>query len=160
MIKIKNQIIKRIDEFTVDGHDGESEGMTLEHCLIHELDVTAVRFSGRVTICNCIIDKLGIHSTVFGEGLMFTGNIVMSDIDYQMGGHNNDEMIISDNVFHGFFSFFDCIFEKQLTVKNNIFKKGTDLLTRENKGFDNCFYGGVVLSGNIGQLNIWPTTVN
>ena len=156
MLEIKNQIIERIDEFTVDGHDCESEGMTLEHCHIHELDIMAVRFSGKVTICNCIIDKLGIHSTVFGAGLNFTGNIVMSDIDYQMGGHNNDEIIISHNIFNGFFSFFDCIFEKQLTVKNNIFKKGTDLLTRENKGFDNCFYGGVVLSGNIGELNVFP----
>ena len=156
MLEIKNLIIERIDEFTVDGHDCESEGMTLEHCHIHELDIMAVRFSGKVTICNCIIDKLGIHSTVFGAGLNFTGNIVMSDIDYQMGGHNSDEMIISHNIFNGFFSFFDCIFEKKLIVKNNIFKKGTDLLTRENKGFDNCFNGGVILTDNIGPLNVMP----
>ena len=52
--------------------------------------------------------------------------------------------------------FFDCIFEKQLIVKNNIFKKGTDLLTRENKGFDNCFNGGVILTDNIGPLNVMP----
>ena len=106
MLDIKNQIIERIDEFTVNGHDSYSEGMILEHCHIHELDIVAVRFSGKVSICNCIIDKLGIHSTVFGAGLMFTGNIVMSDIDYQMGGHNNEEMVISDNIFYGFFSFF------------------------------------------------------
>ncbi len=80
----------------------------------------------------------------------------MSDIDYQMGGHNNEEMVISDNIFYGFFSFFDCIFEKQLIVKNNIFKKGTDLLARENKGFDNCFNGGVILTDNIGPLNVMP----
>ena len=30
MLDIKNQIIERIDEFTVNGHD--SEGMILEHC--------------------------------------------------------------------------------------------------------------------------------
>lgn len=158
MIEIKNRVIERIDDVTIDGRDGDSEGLTLEHCLIHELDVSAVRFLGRVTICNCIIDKLGIHSTVFAGGLTFTGNVVMSDIDYQMGGHNNEEMIISNNIFHGFFSFFDCIFEKQLTVKDNLFLKGTDLLTRENKGFDNCFFGGVVLSGNIGKLNVWPNS--
>ena len=104
MLDIKNQIIERIDEFTVNGHDSDSEGMILEHCHIHELDIVAVRFSGKVSICNCIIDKLGIHSTVFGAGLIFTGNIVMSDIDYQMGGHNNEEMVISDNIFYGFFS--------------------------------------------------------
>ena len=80
----------------------------------------------------------------------------MSDIDYQMGGHNNEKMVISNNIFHGFFDFFDCHFEKQLTVENNIFMKGTDLVLRENKGFDNYFHGGVVLTGNIGELNVWP----
>ena len=32
MLDIKNQIIERIDEFTVNGHDSDSEVMILEHC--------------------------------------------------------------------------------------------------------------------------------
>ena len=154
MMEIKNKIIERIDANTNGGHD--SEGMILEHCVIGVLDLSTIEFHGKVTIRNCIIDKLNLHCTWFATGLVFMGNIVMADIDYQMGGHNNEEMVISNNLFHGFFSFFDCIFEKQLTVKENIFLKGTDLLTRENKGFDNCFFGGLVLSGNIGKLNIMP----
>ena len=47
MLEIKNQIIERIDEFTVDGQDSDSEGLTLEHSHIHELDIPAVRFSGK-----------------------------------------------------------------------------------------------------------------
>ena len=156
MIEIKNKVVERIDEgsFAILGN----EGMLLEHCVIHTLDLSTIEFHGKVTIRNCIIDKLNLHCTWFAAGLEFTGNVVISDIDYQMGGHNNNNevMIISDNIFHGFFDFFDCHFEERLTVENNIFLKGTDLLTRENKGFDNYFNGGVVLSDNIGQLNAWP----
>ena len=154
MIEIKNKVIERIDENTVDGLG--NEGMSLEHCVIHVLDLSTIEFHGKVTICNCIIDKLNLHCTWFAEGLEFMGNIVMSDIDYQMGGHNNDVMVISDNIFHGFFDFFDCHFENQLNVENNVFMKGTDLILRENKGFDNYFHGGLVLSSNIGKLNVWP----
>ena len=154
MIEIKNKVIERIDENTVDGLC--NEGMSLEHCVIHVLDLSTIEFHGKVTIRNCIIDKLNLHCTWFAEGLEFMGNIVMSDIDYQMGGHNNDVMVISDNIFHGFFDFFDCHFENQLNVENNVFMKGTDLILRENKGFDNYFHGGLVLSSNIGKLNVWP----
>ena len=157
MIEIKNNIIERIDEKTVGGRDRECEGLKLEHCLIHELDLTAVTFADKVTICNCIIDKLVLHCTWFTAGLEFTGNVVISDIDYQMGGHNNEEILISNNIFHGFIDFFDCHFENKLSVENNIFMRGTDLLLRENKGFDNYFHGGVVLTDNIGELNVWPT---
>ena len=156
MIEIKNRVVGSIDECTVGGRDRKCEGMTLEHCLIRELDMTAINFSGKVTIRNCIIDQLVLHCTWFIEGLEFTGNVVMSDIDYQMGGHNNEEMVISNNIFHGFFDFFDCHFEKQLTVENNIFLRGTDLLLRENKGFDNLFEGGLIVADNIGKLDIWP----
>ena len=158
MLEIKNKVIERIDEGSVDGLGNEA--MTLEHCVIHVLNLSTIEFHGKVTIRNCIIDKLNLHCTWFAAGLDFTGNVVMSDIDYQMGGHNNDVMVISENVFHGFFDFFDCHFEERLNVENNIFMKETDLLKKENKGFDNYFNGGVFLSGNIGQLNIWPTTVN
>ena len=154
MIEIKNKVIERIDENTVDGLG--NEGMSLEHCVIHVLDLSTIEFHGKVTIRNCIIDKLNLHCTWFAEGLEFMGNIVMSDIDYQMGGHNNDVMVISDNIFHVFFDFFDCHFENQLNVENNVFMKGTDLILRENKGFDNYFHGGLVLSSNIGKLNVWP----
>ena len=154
MIAIKNKVIERIDEGSVDGLGNEA--MTLERCVIHVLNLSTIEFHGKVTIRNCVIDKLNLHCTWFAAGLDFTGNVVISDIDYQMGGHNNDVMVISENVFHGFFDFFDCHFEERLNVENNIFLKGTDLLTRENKGFDNYFNGGVVLSGNIGQLNARP----
>ncbi|MBR3453231.1 MAG: hypothetical protein IKH25_10260 [Muribaculaceae bacterium] len=158
MIEIRNKVIECINENTVDGLG--NEGMTLERCVIHVLNLSTIGFHRKVTIRNCIIDKLNLHCTWFTAGLDFVGNVILSDIDYQMGGHNNDVMVISENVFHGFFDFFDCHFEERLNVENNIFMKGTDLLKRENKGFDNYFNGGVVLSGNIGQLNIWPTTVN
>ena len=154
MLEIKNKVIERIDEGSFTGLG--NEGMILERCVIHALDLSTIEFHGKVTISNCVIDKLNLHCTWFAAGLEFTGNVVMSDIDYQMGGHNHDEMIISDNNFHGFFDFFDCHFEKQLTVENNIFMKGSDLVLRENKGFDNLFEGGLILSGNIGKLNVWP----
>ena len=93
MIAIKHKVIERIDEgsFAILGN----EGMLLEHCVIHTLDLSTIEFHGKVTIRNCIIDKLNLHCTWFAAGLDFTGNVVMSNIDYQMGGHNNEMMAIS-----------------------------------------------------------------
>lgn len=128
-------------------------GLVVENCIIGLLDLTAIVFQSGVTIKNCIINELKIHSTWFSEGLIFTDNVVLSDIMHEMGGHNDGTITLSGNIFHGFFCFFDCQFTGQVIIRNNIFVKGSDLLYRENKGFDNLFDGGIILENNIGELD-------
>ena len=52
--------------------------------------------------------------------------------------------------------FFDCQFEGNVIIKDNIFKKGSDLFLNENKGFDNSFERQLVVENNIGRLDMFP----
>lgn len=150
---IENQYIKRLDYNSAQEYINES--WSLSNCVIELLDINALEFLKEVTITNCIIHNLSIHTSWFSGGLNFTNNIVLSDIDYQMGGHNKKEVRFEGNVFKGFFSFFDCQFDAKLIVKDNIFIYGTDLFTKEDMGFDNTFENGFIVENNIGKLDVF-----
>lgn len=150
---IENQYIKRLDYNSAQEYTNES--WSLSNCVIELLDINALEFLKEVTITNCIIHNLSIHTSWFSGGLNFTNNIVLSDIDYQMGGHNKKEVRFEGNVFKGFFSFFDCQFDAKLIVKDNIFIYGTDLFTKEDMGFDNTFENGFIVENNIGKLDVF-----
>lgn len=150
---IENQLIKYLDYNTIKEYINES--WSLSNCVIELLDINALEFSKEVIITNCVIHKLIIYSCWFSGGLKFSNNVVLSDIDYQMGGHNKEEVRFESNIFNGFFSFFDCQFDAKLIVKNNVFIHGTDLFTKENKGFDNLFEHGFIVEGNIGELDVF-----
>lgn len=152
MININNITSRLIDSNSIDNN----ENINISNSIIDELNFTSLIFSKKVCICNCIIDKFAIHSSWFEGGLHFVDNIVLSDIDYQMGGHNVADFILERNIFNGFFSFFDCQFEGNVIIKDNIFKKGSDLFLNENKGFDNSFERELVVENNIGRLDMFP----
>jgi len=122
--------------------------------VINSLKIGFTRFDLEVIIENCIIEHLEIHSTWFHKGLILKGNIIKNDIDYQMGGHNNSPIRIENNIFEGFFNFFDCHFDDKLILSNNIFQKGTNLLGNIGEGYQNIFDMGIINEGNIGSLNM------
>jgi len=68
---------------------------------------------------------------------------------------NITDFVLERNLFNGFFSFFDCQFEGNVIVKDNIFKKGSDLLLKEDKGFDNLFERQLIIENNIGHLDMF-----
>lgn len=152
MIRIENKIIDTINEYSLI--ELCKHEISITNCIIRKLDLNSLLFQKKVLITNCIIQELNIYAAWFEAGLCFTNNIVKNLIDYQMGGHNKQTIEISNNLFHDFVSFFDCQFEAQLIVRDNIFSKGTDLFYTENKGFDNNFQEGVIAEGNIGKLDI------
>lgn len=149
----ENQYIKRMDSNSIQ--PCLTESLSLCNCIIGVLDFNALKFVNKVVIKNCVINELIIYCTWFDGGLTFVNNIVSSDINYEMGGHNNNEIIFLGNVFNGFFGFFDCHFNECIILKNNIFVKNSDLLVKENNGFDNIFLKGVVLENNIGRLDVF-----
>lgn len=128
--------------------------LKISNCVISKLDFSTYTTRGKVIVEKCFIKELDVLCAWFEAGLCFKNNIVESDIDYQMGGHNKVPIEIINNIFLGHYSFFDCQFEAQLIVRNNIFSKGTDLFYKENKGFDNDFQEDVIAEGNIGKLDI------
>jgi hypothetical protein len=151
MIDINNICSQLIDLNTID----VNQEIRISNSIIEEINFTSLIFSKKVSVSKCIIDKFVIHSSWFEGGLNFVDNIVLSDIDYQMGGHNITDFVLERNLFNGFFSFFDCQFEGDVIVKNNIFKKGSNLLLKEDKGFDNLFERQLIIENNIGRLDMF-----
>lgn len=152
MININNVSIQLVDLKSVN----KNEDIKISNSIIEEVDFVSSVFLKKIHICNCIIGKFKIHSCWFRGGLSFVDNIVLSDVDYQMGGHNAADFVLERNIFNGFFSFFDCQFEGDVVVKDNIFKRGSDLLLKENKGFDNLFEQQLIVENNVGCLDMFP----
>ena len=71
-----------------------------------------------------------------------------------MGGHNKEKIVFERNIFNGFFSFFDCQFEEEIVVRENVFSKNSDLLVIEEKGFDNSFDKGYTVEDNVGKFDL------
>lgn len=105
-MKFENQIIQKIDSGSID----VSCPIYLSNCIIDTLDFVGIEFEKEVIIRRCIITNMDIYSSWFSKGLIFVENLVLSDIDYEMGGHNKKEIIIEQNIFKGFFSFFWLLF--------------------------------------------------
>jgi hypothetical protein len=122
--------------------------------ILNRLELGFNIYLSEVIIENCLIEKIQIHSAWFRKGLIFRNNIVKYDIDYQMGGHNCDPIIMENNIFMGFSNFFDCHFEEKIIVRNNIFQKGANLLGNAGKGYQNLFNKGIVNENNIGNLSL------
>ncbi|HVI48130.1 MAG TPA: hypothetical protein VM802_24900 [Chitinophaga sp.] len=127
----------------------------LVNCLINTIDLIGVfELNVYLIIEDCIINNLKIHSCWFVNGLLLKNNIIRNYVDYQMGGHNVNPIVIEGNVFTGFLNFFDCQFENCIELKNNVFEKGTNLLGNKGEGFENSFANGWVVENNVGNIDI------
>lgn len=151
MVTISLQNIKDLNSESLS----ERSSITIDKCIIDHIDFCSLCFSEEVVIRGCVIHKIDMLSTFFEKGLRFENNVIMGDAIFEAGGHNAAPISFSGNVFHGFFHVFDCVFDAPLIVRDNIFLKGTDLLTKEGKGFDNSFEGGLSIDNNLGTLNVW-----
>ena len=151
-MEIENKIIETIDiKFLLEKEDV----LYFKNCIIENIDLIGVfELKIELRIENCIISNLQINSCWFTKGFVFKNNIVKNTIDYQMGGHNVNAIIIEGNIFLAFFSFFDCQFEEIIRLKNNIFRNGTNILGNKGKGYENSFERGFLIEENIGELSL------
>ena len=151
MVKvIKNEILNDLNCSLFD----KISTIQIMNSVINKLELPATRLEYKVVIENCIIDTLFIHSCWFDKGLIFKRNIVKNEIDYQMGGHNNDPIIIENNIFQGFFNFFDCHFKDSVEVSGNIFINGSNFLGNQDTGFRNLFNNNYTVKENIGRIDL------
>lgn len=150
MVK-NNQYIKIVNRDDLENHNT----FHLTYCVINSIDlIGAFELNTHLVIENCIIENLQIHSCWFKNGLTLKGSIINNHVDYQMGGHNINPIVIEGNVFKGFINFFDCQFENIIELKNNILEKGTNLLGNKGEGFENSFEKGWLAEGNIGKIDM------
>lgn len=127
----------------------------LINCIIHKIDlIGAFELNVHLKLENCIINSLEIHSCWFVKGLILKNCVVISYVDYQMGGHNLGTIIIDGNVFNSFVNFFDCQFESRVEIRNNVFQKGTNLFGNKEEGFENTFVAGWLAEKNVGALDV------
>ncbi|TAF33157.1 MAG: hypothetical protein EAZ57_06695 [Cytophagales bacterium] len=127
----------------------------LINCIIDKIDLIGVfELNAHLIIESCIINNLKIHSCWFVNGLLLKNCIVRNHIDYQMGGHNLNPIVIEGNIFNGFFNFFDCQFKNRIELKNNNFIKGTNLLGNKGEGFENSFVEGWLVENNVGNIDV------
>jgi hypothetical protein len=146
----ENQNIDILNQYDLKGHNT----FHLINCLVNTIDLIGVfELNAHLIIENCIITNLNIHSCWFVNGLILKNSIIKNDIDYQMGGHNVMPIVIEGNVFGGFFNFFDCQFENVIEIRNNVFKKGANLLGNKGEGFENKFVSGWFAESNVGSID-------
>jgi hypothetical protein len=76
-------------------------------------------------------------------------------LDFQAGGHNKtgNPIIITNNNFKDFVNFFDCWYENEVTISNNKFHKGTNLLGKPHN-IPVTFDKEPIIKDNIGQLEL------
>lgn len=147
---IRNAIIDSLDQSQLNSVDV----CHISNSIINTIDLVALELDFQLIIEHSIVSNFLIHTCWFKKGLIFKNNQVLNYIDYQMGGHNEENIVIADNIFCGFFNFFDCYFTGNLTVKNNIFIKGSNLIGNVNEGWKNSFKKELVIENNMGLLDM------
>ena len=146
MKKIINyQILKRIDNRDFDSN----KELYISNAIIDTIDFRFTSFIYPVRINNCIIGNLLIHSSSFEGGFMLENCVIKESTDYEMGGHNKQPFIIQNNIFINRIQFFDCLFEQQVIIRNNVFCQSASLFNGTNS-FDNSY----IVETNQGNLDL------
>jgi hypothetical protein len=152
IMSISNQYVEDFSRILDYGIEVPIE---LQYCIIGRFSLFSINFHKRMVIRNCIIDQLDIYTTFFEKGLLFDGNIILADSVIEASGHNMATLQLSSNIFRGFLRVFDCQFDSEVVIEGNIFRQGTNILTKENPAFDNRFDGGCRICNNVGKLDVW-----
>ena len=109
----------------------DSEEIYIRDCIIEDLSLGFATFAYPVTIEKCIIGTIRLHSTWFMQGLTLKNCIVKGKVEYE-AGENRQSIIIRNNIFLEPFIFWDCYFEADIIVQENIFSKDCSLLDTSN----------------------------
>jgi hypothetical protein len=115
--------------------------ISFENCDINEIIFESIEFFKKITIKNSKIKSANFFSSYFIGGLTIESCEFENEVDFQCGGHNMDgaEIRFVDNIFSNFVNFFDCYFIGPFIMKNNIFKKGTNLLGNKGEPYEVTF---------------------
>jgi hypothetical protein len=118
--------IDLIGEFKVT--DKFKHSIIFKNCNIENISIISCELFGVVKFINCKIVKCNFSWTYFYLGLLIENCNFDNSVDFQISGHNNETIIISNNIFNGFVNFFDCTFYEKFQMTHNVFHKGTNIL--------------------------------
>jgi hypothetical protein len=107
--------------------------IVFENCTIENLSCIMIQFKKRITFRHCLLKKASFNFCYFLGGLTIENCSFQSYLDFEAGGHNDleENILIKDNYFERFVNFFDCWFTGPISVINNEFIKGTNILSKD-----------------------------
>lgn len=141
-------------EIEIEGCYTWDNEVTIENCIVEYFSAVATQFSKPVRIINSHFKNCQFTFAHFLGGLTIHNCTFDSYLDFQAGGHNRsvNRVVITDNEFRAFVNFFDCCYEGEVTIVNNKFKEGTNLLGKPNN-IPVSFDMQPTLKSNFGKLD-------
>ncbi|MBL7976085.1 MAG: hypothetical protein JNJ85_14310 [Candidatus Kapabacteria bacterium] len=149
-MNIEHQVLSEIKYPQLD-HD---ESITIRNVVIDKLEIYPTFINREVIIENCVVNNLVLMSRWFKGGLKFSNNIVLGDVYYEYGGHNELPFVITNNIFKGCVHILDCQFHDIVVFEGNIFLKGCNLLGNQDANIRNTFEKGYEINNNIGRIDL------
>lgn len=121
--------------------DSNNFSVIIDNSAIDELMASCVNFNKQVVLRSSTFKKCEFQFTYFLRGLLIKDSTFDSYLNFQCGGHNQPQTRIEilSNEFNDFVNFFDCIYSGPVIIKNNEFKRGTNILGNKGKAFETQF---------------------
>ena len=150
-IPLINSVVEGVLE--LDAGEQWSKPVIIENCTIESLTCIMVQFQKHVKIKNCHLKNASFNFSYFVGGLTIENCEFDEYLDFEAGGHNSvgNNIIIRNSQFNGFVNFFDCWFTGEIAICNNTFRRGTNILSKNQLvSFDIPLY----LDNNVGDISV------
>jgi len=142
-------------ELKVETTEAWDKEVVVENCVIEYFSGSVTLFEKPLRMVNCHFKKCQFVFTYFLDGLTIDNCTFDNYLDFQAGGHNKigNPIAITNNVFKDFVNFFDCWYEDEVTITNNLFQRGTNLLGKPHN-IPVTFDKEPFVKDNYGQLDL------
>lgn len=142
-------------ELKIEVNDNWDKVVAFENCIVESFSAIGQQFEKPVKLINCHFKNCQFTFAYFLGGLIIDNCTFDNYLDFQAGGHNKkgNPVIVTKNEFIGFVNFFDCWYENEVTISNNKFHKGTNLLGKVHN-IPVTFDMYPTIKDNIGQLDL------
>lgn len=142
-------------ELKIETNETWDKEVVFENCIVEYFSGSVTQFDKPVRLINCHFKKCQFVFTYFLGGLTIDNCTFENYLDFQAGGHNKtgNPVILTNNDFKDFVNFFDCWYENEVTISNNKFHKGTNLLGKPHN-IPVTFDKEAIIKDNIGQLDL------
>ena len=142
-------------ELRIETNENWDKEVVFENCIVEYFSGSVTQFDKPVRLINCHFKKCQFVFTYFLGGLTIDNCTFDNYLDFQAGGHNKtgNSVIITNNDFREFVNFADCWYENEVTIRNNKFHKGTNILGRP-LNIPVTFDKEAIIVDNIGQIDL------
>ena len=142
-------------ELKIEVEENWDKEVVLENCIVEKFSAIGQQFEKPIRLTNCHFKNCQFTFVYFFGGLIIDNCTFDNYLDFQAGGHNKtgNPVIITNNDFKNFVNFFDCWYENEVTISNNKFYNGTNLLGKPHN-IPVTFDKEAIIKDNIGQLDL------